>query len=308
MNKKNRICVGEERSSMDFFKGLVLAALLFLLFFILPIGASAQVFLNKNVTTKVNITNAAPDVLALNITSPIILNAGSSKTVYCNATIRDWNGHNDILGANATFYYYTNQSNSPDNNNSHYTNTTCVEASNDGNFTSNYTCTFSVLYFASNGSWYCNVSAWDNKYFTSLNSTASITALYALNVTDIIDYGNLSVNDYSNNTTAIVTNFGNMNVNVSVLGYGTTQGDGVGLVCQYGGNISVQNERFSSNISADWGAKTVLATTNKDAGVTIAKQTLDGTPVTATTYWQLYVPPNPFGICTGTVRFTATAP
>ena len=293
---------------MNFFKGLVLVALLFLLFFLLPFGTSAQTFLGKNVTTKVNVTNAAPDVLALYITSPITLNAGSTRAVQCNATIRDWNGHNDIVGANATFYYKDNQSNDPDNNNTHYTNTTCVEANNDGNFTSNYTCTFSMLYFANNGTWYCNVTARDSKYFTSLNASATISALYALNVTDIIDYGNLSVNDYSNNTTAIVTNFGNSIINVSVLGYGTTQGDGVGLVCQYGGNISIQNEKFSSDISAAWGSKTTLGTTNKDIGITLAKQTLDNTLITANTYWQLYVPPNPFGLCTGTVRFTAATP
>jgi hypothetical protein len=61
-------------------------------------------------------------------------------------------------------------------------------------------------------------------------------------------------------------------------------------------------------VGADWAAKTPLGITNKDVNMTLLRQTDEVVPVTGNIYWQLYVPPNPFGICTGTVRFTATAP
>jgi len=265
-----------------------------------------------NVTTRVNITQSFPEVLNVTVGTPIpsniTLNAGSTRNIQCNATVRDFNGYNDLIRVNATFYYYLNTSAQLNDNNEHYTNNTCVEVSNDGLYTANYSCTFDVFYYANNGTWYCNVTATDNKNFTgSLNASTRINPLYALNVTDIIDYGNLSVTDYSNNITAIVTNFGNMPINVSVLGYGLTQGDGLGFVCQFGTNISVQYQRFSA-VAADWATKIPLAATNKDILATLPRRTDDAAEVTQNTYWQLYVPPNPFGLCTGTVRFTATRP
>ncbi|MFA6073375.1 MAG: hypothetical protein WC758_04645 [Candidatus Woesearchaeota archaeon] len=264
-----------------------------------------------NVSTRVNVTNAFPEVLNVTVGVPaptnITLNAGSTRTIYCNATIRDWNGYNDLTNVNATFYYFLNQSSEVDDGNVHYTNTSCSESINDGQYLANYSCALDIKYFAYNGTWYCNVTAIDNKNFTgSLNASTKINPLYALNVTDVIDYGNLSVTDYSENITAAITNYGNMNINVSVLGYGLTQGDGLGFVCQLGTNISVQYQRFAST-AQPWSSKIPLAATNKDMGATLLKQTDDLTPVTLDTYWQLYVPPNPFGLCTGTVRFTATA-
>ncbi|MGV8169329.1 MAG: hypothetical protein ACP5N3_04705 [Candidatus Nanoarchaeia archaeon] len=311
---RNYVCfAGEGRKMQGLFKGSSLAFLLIIIFLLAPAFTEAQTFLNKNVTSRVNVTNAAPEILNITaMASPITLVAGSTRAVHCNVSIRDWNGFSDInstTGVNATFYHYTNNTYGPDDMNVHYTNSSCFEVSTGGLYYSNYTCSTYLQYFANNGSWYCNVSVIDNKSYTdSEYKQFNISALYAVNVTDIIDYGNLSVTDYSDNITATITNFGNMNINVSVLGYGATQGDGLGFVCTQGSNITIENQRFSSSAAAAWGAKTALSTTNQDVGLTISQQTNDVVPVTALTYWQLYVPPNPFGLCTGTVRFTATTP
>jgi len=271
--------------------------------------ASAYNYEHVNITSKVNVTNAGPEIISTSIESPIILNAGTTKIVYCNATVRDWNGYADIDNVNSTFYFYLNESDDPDDNNVHYTNGTCEEVSNDGEYLANYSCSFETYYYANNGTWRCNISVNDSYSYddSNLTSDAAINALYALNVTDVIDYGNLSVTDTSENITATITNFGNLAINVSVLGYGQTEGDGIGLVCEHGSNISVENQRFSG-IETTWENKVELGTTNKDMNITLAKQTEPMTPITATSYWQLYVPPNPFGLCTSTVRFTATAP
>ena len=105
--------------------------------FIVPSGiAPNNVGLNyKNVTVKTNvtITHSKPQVLnvtiyeALNISNKnITIAAGMTKTVYCNATVRDWNGFNDITFANATLWHVpTSNSSAADNNNSHYTNVSC---------------------------------------------------------------------------------------------------------------------------------------------------------------------------------------
>jgi len=306
MSNYNRI-LGEEITMRRIYKETFMLVMILLLFIFTSTFAYADT--SKNVTTTVNITNAGPEILAMQIENPVVLNAGGIKILYCNATVRDYNGVSDLNVINATFHYYLNLSSQPDDLNEHYTNTNCTQVSEDGLFTANYSCNFSVSYIAFNGTWFCNVSVNDTRAYTATAARATnISALYALNVTDIINYGNLSVTDYSSNITAVVTNFGNVNINVSVLGYGETQGDGIGLVCTQGTNISVQYQRFSSSVSADWATKIALGITNKDMNVTLARQTNDAVPVTANTYWQLYVPPNPFGVCTGTVRFTATAP
>ena len=274
--------------------------------------ASAQYnYDHVNVTTIVNVTNAKPEILNMTVdgsASNLTLNAGGTRQVVCNATIRDWNGYNDLANVNATFYYYLNTSDQPDDMNEHYTNSSCAESSNDNQYLANYTCSFPIKYFANNGTWNCNITVTDNYNFTDArNDSTIIDPLYALNVTDVIDYGNLSVTDYSANVTATVTNFGNTAINVSVLGYGATEGDGLGFVCSLGTNITVDNERFSPSL-VDWGSKKPLSATNQDMNTTLLQQTNDVTPVVNDTFWQLYVPPNPFGVCTGTVRFTATAP
>jgi hypothetical protein len=282
--------------------------LFFYLLLFLPSFVEAYNYEHVNVTSTVNITDAMPEILAVEAEQDITLNAGGNTTITCNATIRDWNGFNDLSSVNGTFYYYLNESSDPDHRNVHYTNASCEEVSNDGEFIANYTCSFTLAYFANNGSWSCNVTAEDTFGFTdSANNTTSINALFALNVTDVIDFGDLAVTETSSNITANITNFGNMDINVSVLGYGEVEGDGVGLVCEHGGNISVENERFSG-IEVPWDNKIPLAATAQDMNITIPQATEESNPEIWSSYWQLYVPPNPFGECNGTIRFTATAP
>jgi hypothetical protein len=275
---------------------------------ILQTQTSAQTYNYEyvNVTTTANITNAGPEILEVRLEDSITLNAGTYKTITCNSTIRDWNGWDDIISVNATLYHNTSSHESIDDGNTHYTNTSCAEISNDGEFLAYYTCSFEVIHYANNGEWTCNVTAEDTFAFTySLANTTTINELYALNVTSIIDYGDLSVTDTSTEANATITNFGNVDINVTVLGYGATEGDGYGLICEQGSHIEVQNQRFST-ISNVWDDKTPLSSTAQDLSITLEQPTDLNPIITRMTFWQLYVPPNPFGECTGTIRFTAT--
>lgn len=304
--------------------------LLFLILFsillivaILPLTKAANIigsnYRNVTVHTYVNITNSKPEVLAVAVYQEtnmslknITLSAGSTRIVTCNATLRDWNGYNDIVAANATLYDVANSnSGSADDNNTHYTNTSCSNTGNGVNYTVNYLCTFDVYYYANNGTWNCNVTVKDtyNKTGFLVNSTV-FYPVYALNVTDGIDYGNVGVEDYSGNVTANITNFGNRAINVTVEGYGAVRGDGLAMNCSLGGNISVANERFSLT-DVDWNSKLNLsASAQKLPELTMPKQTVPSTLITNSSYWQLYVDSanNPGGNCTGFVIFSAEAP
>lgn len=280
---------------------------------------------NVTVHTNLTITHSKPDVLnvtiseALNLSAKnITINAGTTKNVICNATLRDWQGFNDITLVNATLYHVATSNNSAnDSYNNHYTNATCITNSSLGPFTGWYICSFDVMYYANNGSWICNVTVSNsytknNSNFTGVGySTTIFYPVYALNVTDGIDYGGVAVEDYSTpDKVANLTNLGNMGINITVEGYGVSRGDGLAMNCSLTGNITADNERFSVLTAQTFAAKTSL-TSNPGGviipGLTMPKQT-NASLIRNSTYWQLYVPPNPAGNCTGYVIFTATAP
>lgn len=261
---------------------------------------------NVSVDTIVNITNANPEILEVTIDDPITLAAGGLKYVECNATIRDYNGFDDINRTNATFYRSNYSGDTPDNLQYHYTNSSCTASSESGNI-ANYTCGFYLAHYAQNGSWTCNVTTSDQANKTgNLTNTTTVNELLALNVSSPIDYGNLSIGDTSANQTANVSNIGNVPINVSVRGFGgNVYGLGINLsfICDQG-NISIEYERYSISQADAYAAKTPLNDSFAPLGLTVQNQ-VDTTPRWNLTYWQLQVPPNPFGICNGTVVFQA---
>jgi hypothetical protein len=273
----------------------------------------------KNVTvrTQVNITNSRPEVINVSIyelvnasNKNITLAAGGFKDVICNATLRDWNGFNDIIYANATLWNTAASTyNASDNNNTHYTNSNCTNTGNGAGYYVNYACNFTIIYYANNGTWNCNVTVMDNQSTTGVgNGTSVFYPVYALNVTDGIDFGNAAVQDFTGNVTANITNIGNMAINVTVEGYGANRGDGLAMSCGLGGNITVGNERFAT-ANVDWSSKIPLSSSPQMLpNITMQKQ-INSTVLTNTTYWQLYIDStnNPGGNCTGYVIFTAVA-
>jgi len=292
------------------------------IFTFLPISsASNSVNTNyKDITvhTSVNITNSKPEVLGVIVYDSsnsslgnITISAGGFKSVTCNASVRDWNGYNDIVYVNSTLYFVNNKSSDTDDNNTHYTNASCTTNSSTGTYTGVYSCVFNVAYYANNGTWYCNVTAKD-AYPTSNSSgynsnTTVFYPVYALNVSDGINYGSIAVEEYSADIGANITNFGNMPINITVEGYGVNRSDGLAMNCSISGNISVGNERFTTISGTGFGSKTSLSSSAQIiSGLTMPKQTISDTPIINATYWQLYIPPNPAGNCTGYVLFSAT--
>jgi len=270
---------------------------------------------NVSVHTTVNVTQGYPEIrnITCNNRTALTLNAGSTQTMTCTISIRDYNGGGDISYINGTFYYYLNQSSDPNDNNVHYTNTTCTNGTVNG-YDVNWTCAFDIYYYANNGSWRANMSVIDKYNLTARSYTnVTINQLYALNVTNLIDFMNMAVGDTSlTPVVANITNFGNMNINISIYGFGgdnETTGANYAMLCDIR-NITLPNERYSlSSIGYD----TMTPVTNTYApipGFTIIQQTDDAQQVINSTYWRLHVnlTSNPFGVCNGTVVFSAQAP
>ena len=213
--------------------------------------------------------------------------------------------------ANATLWNTLHsQYNAIDDNNTHYTNPNCTNTGNGVNYTVNYMCNFTVYYYAENGTWNCSVNVTDTYNETGISSGSTVFyPVYALNVTDGLDFGNVGVGDFSDNKSANFTNFGNMAINISVEGYGVARGDGLAMNCSLGGNITVGNIRYSPT-DVDWSLKTNLTSNLAPiANITILKQTNPGIQMTNTSYFQLYIDGtnNPGGNCSGFITFSAQA-
>jgi hypothetical protein len=314
-------------NKMDREKVIVIMVSLLLLALIVvfttPLGMAPNIigpnYKNVTVWTHANITNSKPEVLNVTIYEAmnssnrnITVISGYTRTVFCNASVRDWNGFGDIVYVNASLWHRsTSTYDSADDNNTHYTNFSCTTNASSGAYTGWYVCSFDVLYYSNNGTWWCNVTVMDTVNKTGWNNgTVNFLPVYALNVTDGIDYGDVAVEDYTApDKSANVTNLGNMAINVTVQGYGARLGDGLAMNCSLNGNISVANERFALVDGVAYGSKTALANTPVlMPGLTMPKQTVPGNYIVNNTFWQLYVPPNPAGNCTGYIVFTATAP
>ena len=271
---------------------------------------------NVSVDTRVNISESLPEVLQVLINdgaSNITLVAGWNVTVNCSVQVRDYNGGNSIDNVSATFYHQaTSSDTAPDDNNGHYTNSSCAIDGTDG-FFRNFTCQFDVTYYANASIWVCNATVTDDFDFNDSrfaygSNTTHIDALNALNVTTLIDYGDLAVGDTSTPQIANITNIGNVDINISVYGYGGAMGDGLSFNCTQG-NISIQYEKYNitdqgQDVTRYYNLSSSPASV---PGLTVNQQVDDTQQVINRTYWALYVPPNPFGTCNGTVVFQAEA-
>ncbi|MBW2990763.1 hypothetical protein KY348_03595 [Candidatus Woesearchaeota archaeon] len=242
----------------------------------------------------------------------IDLNAGSTKTVYCNITVNHPDDYTSIEGVNATFYSTTTTYDAADNNRTHYTNSSCLFLTGGGQ-SADYQCIFNVWHYAINGSWNCTAFTWDNYSTDNATDNTTMNQLFALNIsTSVIDYTDLQPNQTSPNVTVNISNVGNMPMNISVYGFGGEDeilGDGLSMICQIN-NISVGFERFSTSSTDDYGSKTALSSTEQDLGLTIDPKTSPGDIRINSTYWQFMVPPeeHAFGECNGSVVFVAESP
>jgi hypothetical protein len=248
---------------------------------------------------------------SINVTAPlasITLTAGGRTSITCNASITDPDNTSTINSTNATIYLNGTSAAAPDSNVSHYTNASCTTTGS-STTTLNITCGFTLLYYASNGTWWCNVTVNDTWNVTSNATTFSIDPLFALNITPItLDFGTVAVGSISANRSVNISNIGNQAMNVSAYGYGSVPGDGNSFACSPL-NLSVTLLRFSKSVSANYTQKLSLSSSPQPLNLTITAQN-DSNPDLNESYWQMSVPQlfADIGQCNGTLVFQAEAP
>ncbi len=309
--------------------GILLLAVL-LAFPLSPFALSQ--FDNTSVQSRVNVTNAAPAVLQVVLyeqgSGPgvaITLSEGTTTEVVCNATYQDNNGYQDINITNSNATAWINPIvgfTAADDNNNHYTNRTCT-ITQINTSAGMLSCSFQFEYYALNDSrWLCNATVQDLDGLSAYNRSedATVAALYAINLTTfnesmMLDFGNMAPGDITADAAeqyVNVTNSGNINISLSIGGYGVNASDGLAMNCTVG-NISADNLRYNYSDNQAFATSMFNLTVNALPGsipaLRIPVRVDDGDTEfknsTNTTFWKLSVPAGTKGFCNGTVIFSA---
>ena len=266
---------------------------------------------NNSITiTKVNVINTEPDLYYVFVTpSSIDLTPGDTTQINCTGYVYDPDGYADVTGANATFYDSSNGDTGGFDGTYRYLNSscTCVELST---YNASCSCLFDVQYYANNGTWQCNMTAVDD-YGVSDNENSTlfdVNTVVGIDVPAELDYGNLSVTQYSSEEGLNVTNYGNVPIDISVRGYGGTTDpsnpDNLSMICASGNNISMEYEKYSLTSGVGYGNMVNLDNESKEMDLTIEVKSSD-TAINNfnTTYWMIYIPASVGGFCNGTLEF-----
>lgn len=249
---------------------------------------------------------ATPVVTGMTVApSTVILNAGTTKRVECNFTVTDGDGSSQITGANATFFTSPSTWSSPLSNVSKYQNASCNQTESGMN-TKKYSCGVDLLYYAANGTWYCNATGVSSDGSGSSIKSFTVDPLYALSVSQpTLSFGQLAGGALSPDAAEDVINYGNQRINVTALSYGGGFADGNSFNCQTF-NITASALRAANRTGVVYSQKIPMDSSFKQLNMTIQSQT---GPVMQqnTSYWQVLVPDGPYANeqCNGTLIFQA---
>ena len=272
-----------------------------------------KVSIADTATGQATIGNTAPSVGTVTLynqasaDAEITLSAGTTVSVFCNASLTDVNGYADISAVTATLYHSTNVSADSDDENSHYTNSSCSIGTNTSATEAPATCTFNLDYMSINGTWTCNMTADDGTATDPAIDTNTLATLVGLDVTNsTVNFGSLELG--ANSTAATdthIVNFGNIQMDARFSGDDYT--------CNVSGTIPVGNTRYNltTNSYDNMVGKdlTTGATTQTDFDLGVrGLSTADGTNATKSEYWTIKIPASGVaGTCTNTITVAAIA-
>lgn len=325
-----------ELFSLIFFGGLFLFFIVGASFSSNDTYAAAINITNQTVIAILNVSNTEPNITNVVVDDDlkippdeIDLIANGAKVVICNATIWDYNGAGDILSrsnTSATLYIDSEGSGAADDNNYHYTNESCENciASSDPNI-AYCDCKFAVQYYANySDSWRCNFTVEDSgghaqseeEVFlgdSEVSGLVTVTKVLGIDSPLILDYGNLSVTQTSEEIIHNITNVGNVKNNFTVRGYGGTN-ESVGInytmICDFG-NITFDYQKYE--FGTDKIGTTVFSEMYNLTNQTIltewtipAKKEDDYSGSESnSSLWRLQIPSQVGGTCNGTIIFGA---
>lgn len=267
--------------------------------------------------------NTPPTFINLTIedtlTSPlneIDLTPATTTTTNCFGVIQDHDDIASISTIQAEFFSSSSAFGNPDDNNDHYTNSTCeINTSYGTSIQAMVNCTFNIEYYAESGSWQCQINATDNLSGSgTISDATTINTLLALGVGSSMDFGKTTMQEVSQEKTTNVTNYGNVQINLTLSGYGQTPDDGNAMEC---GPTDISIDYMKYNLTASNSSNLTLSQfetiyqnlttspTSHEFNLNSRQNDLSN-EANASTYWRIYVPQGISENCTGNIVFAAT--
>jgi len=284
-------------------------------------GSGFDVMPNLTLNSPPVVTNVTVDDSVSSPMGEIDLTPATTTQVICKGTIIEYDGNKSLKNVTSEFFDNSASSyGSSNDNNNHYTNSSCLLNLSYGNQTeASFSCGFQIEYYANSGNWNCTVKATDNLSISKIGSNKTkINTLLALGVPSPTDYGKINATGVSPEFKINVTNYGNTKINLSLSGYARTIGDGLAMNCSKGAvqNISIMYEKYNlttSNSGIMNLAQFESHYKNLTSNVKVNKFNLnyrqnDTSPYiddTNSTYWRIYVPLGVAGGCSGNIVFGA---
>ncbi len=254
-----------------------------------------------------SVTNVVVDDESPSPLDEIDLSAGSVRQVNCTATASDPNGYEDIMNATAYLYHEDlSYETDADDNNTHYT-SSCLLYDGSGEDVE-LNCPFRMAYYAYNGTWRCVINATDSHGSRGRGvDQATVNPLIALDIPPLLDFGLLDVGLVSPEEMFRITNLGNLRIDVTMDGYGSSDGDGNAMNCSAGTipSIPVSNLRYNmSGPGSDYSLMKQLSDTPTiENNLSLAPRT-NLTNSTRDTYWRINVSGGAAGRCNGIITVT----
>ena len=211
-------------------------------------GEGFQIAENIQLNSPLSITSIYVDDSFSSPSYEVDLSAGETTAVTCQGVVRDYDGENDTLSVYGEFFDTISSAfGNLDDNNDHYTNSSCFLNHSYGNINeTQFICNYYVTYYASSNSWNCTVKGADYLINHSASNTTFINPLMAIELPSTIDYGLLDTSVMSNESVVNITNKGNVVVNLTLEGYAVSRGDNLSMNCSDGMNISVNFQNIIS--------------------------------------------------------------
>jgi hypothetical protein len=281
-------------------------------------GAGYDLADNLTLNSPPNITSISVDDSIPSPENEIDLTPASTTSVFCEAVVKDFDGEDSIENITSVFFdISSSNSSASDDNNNHYTNSSCsINKSYGDSNELKATCGFEVWYYANNADWKCEVTLTDNLSVSNNSDSTYVNPLLALGIDSLINYTGVVNNNVSNESIVNITNFGNIIINLSLVGYGVTEGDNLSMFCNSTNskNISVEYEKYNLT-SSNPGAMELSEFEAKYTNLTSAALTRETNlnyrqddsvnDAIMSTSWRIYVPAGVGGSCSGNIIFGA---
>lgn len=245
----------------------------------------------------------------------IDLFTNSVLNVVCSAVIREYDA-DPLSGFYSEFYDNVNSSfGSVDDNNNHYTNSSCVVNSSYGDVNQTQViCSFDVYYYANSENWNCEINVTDGMASTSAIDSTLVNQLLSIEVIDITNFSVESSGSVSNETEIVIKNAGNVVVDLGFSGYGENVSDGYAMSCGGASFIDIFYKKYNL-VSSVPGNLTLTEfeasytnltsnTVNEDFNLT-QRQNDFSDDAFKSTFWRVYVPESITDSCSGNIVIEA---